>query len=78
MNAARIVFLAIAVGVGGAVAWLGEGPDTASGVTGLIAQAGQTDAQSQTLPGIANGHLADASRASTLRHGTLMAATMRN
>ena len=78
MNNARIVVLAIAVGVGGAFVWLSGGPDTASGVTGLIAQAGQTDARSLTIPAIAYGHLADASRASTSRHGTLMAATMRN
>jgi hypothetical protein len=59
MNTARIVVLAIAVGVGGALACPGERPDTATAMTGSpIAQARQTGAQSSTLQSHAYGHLA--------------------
>jgi hypothetical protein len=59
MNTARIVVLAIAVGVGGAGACPGERPDTATRMTGSpIAQARQTGARSATLQSNAYDHLA--------------------
>ena len=58
MNTARIVVLAIAVGAGGTFACPSGRPDAATRVTGPIAQARQTCAQSPTLQSIAYGHFA--------------------